>query len=147
MLELNTYTIIARCPETAHLGIAVATAVPAVGSVCPYTRAGVGAVSTQSWINPYLAISVLGHIEAGLDAEAALAEAIAADDGRAVRQVGAVDASGRAAAWSGAECTPWYGQHIGNGVVILGNMLAGPETLAVMVSHSRQAPGPRSMSA
>ena len=72
MLELNTFTIIARCPETAHLGIAVATAVPAVGSICPYTRAGVGAVSTQSWINPYLAIGILGHIEAGLDAEAAL---------------------------------------------------------------------------
>ena len=66
-----------------------------------------------------------------------MAEAIAADDGRDVRQVGAVDASGRAAAWTGAECTPWHGQHIGDGVVILGNMLAGPETLAAMVDVIR----------
>jgi uncharacterized Ntn-hydrolase superfamily protein len=134
MLELNTFTIIARCPDTAHLGIAVATAVPAVGGVCPYARARIGAVSTQSWINPYLATAVLAHIEAGLDADAALAKAIAGDDARDVRQVGVVDASGRAAAWSGSSCTPWYGQHIGDGVVILGNMLAGPETLGAMVT-------------
>ena len=141
MLELNTFTIVARCPETANLGIAVATAVPAVGSVCPYTRAGVGAVSTQSWVNPYLAIGILAHLEAGLDADAALAEAIAADDGRDARQVGAVDALGRAAAWSGAQCTPWYGQHIGDAVVILGNMLAGPETLAAMVTSFEASAG------
>ncbi len=84
MLELNTFTIIALCPGTGHLGIAVATAVPAVGAICPFTRAGIGAVSTQSWVNPYLAIGVLDNIAAGMDAEAALAEAIAGDDAREV---------------------------------------------------------------
>lgn len=132
MPELNTFTIIARCPETGHLGIAVATAVPAVGAICPYTRAGVGAVSTQSWINPYLATAILASIQSGLDAETALTQAMAVDGARDVRQVGVVDASGRAAAWTGASCTQWHGQHIGDGFVALGNMLTGPETISAM---------------
>jgi uncharacterized Ntn-hydrolase superfamily protein len=134
MPELNTFTIVARCPDTGHLGIAVATAVPAVGSICPYTRAGVGAVSTQSWINPYLAVSVLDRLAAGLDADAALAAAIADDDARDVRQVGVVDTSGRTAVWTGAACTPWFGHHAGDGFAAFGNMLAGPETTEAMAN-------------
>jgi uncharacterized Ntn-hydrolase superfamily protein len=134
MLELNTFSIVARCPETGHLGVAVATAVPAVGSTCPHTKAGVGAVSTQSWINPYLAIDVLAAIESGLDAEAALADVIGRDAARDVRQIGVVDSSGTASAWSGSSCTPWYGQHVGAGFAVQGNMLIGPETIEAMVA-------------
>ena len=47
-----TFSIVAHCPRTGMLGVAVATAVPAVGSMCPYVETGVGAVSTQSWVNP-----------------------------------------------------------------------------------------------
>ena len=46
-----TFSLVARCPKTGQLGIAVATA---VGGLCPYVRAGVGAVTTQSWVNPSL---------------------------------------------------------------------------------------------
>ena len=54
-----TYSIVAHCPRTGMLGVAVATAVPAVGAMCPYAKTGIGAVSTQSWVNPYLAIDAL----------------------------------------------------------------------------------------
>ena len=56
MLELNTFSIAARCERTGMLGVAVSTAVPGVGGVCPFVAAGVSAVSTQSWVNPYLGI-------------------------------------------------------------------------------------------
>jgi uncharacterized Ntn-hydrolase superfamily protein len=141
MPELNTFTIIARCHGTGHFGIAVATAVPAVGSICPYTKAGVGAVSTQSWVNPYLATEILAAIQSGQDAEAALTQAMAEDEARDVRQVGVVDASGRAAAWTGASCTQWHGQHIGDGFVALGNMLTGPETIAAMAEAFEASEG------
>ncbi|WP_029355026.1 DUF1028 domain-containing protein [Bosea sp. 117] len=134
MLKLNTFSIVARCPRTGNLGVAVATAVPAVGATCPHTRAGVGAASTQSWINPYLAMDVLDAIASGLDAETALARIIACDPAKEVRQIGVVDASGIAAAWSGDQCTPWYGQHVGPGYAVQGNMLTGPETLEAMVA-------------
>jgi uncharacterized Ntn-hydrolase superfamily protein len=134
MREFNTFSIVARCGRTGHLGVAVATAVPAVGAVCPYVRSGVGAVSTQSWVNPYLAIDVLDAIAAGAAAQEALDQVIAADDGRALRQIGVVDAAGRAAAWSGAACTQWYGQVVGDGFAVQGNMLTGAETIDAMVA-------------
>ncbi|HYZ61817.1 MAG TPA: DUF1028 domain-containing protein, partial [Acetobacteraceae bacterium] len=97
-MYLATFSIVARCPRTGMLGVAVSTAVPAVGAICPHIKPGVGAVSTQAWVNPYLAIATLERIGAGLDAQAALQAALASDDASAVRQVGVVDAAGRSAA-------------------------------------------------
>ena len=139
MREFNTFSVVARCPRTGLLGVAVATAVPAVGSTCPFTRAGVGAVSTQSWINPYLAIAVLDLIEKGANAKEALRTAIDADDGRSLRQIGVVDHDGQAAAWSGADCTAWFGQETGDGFAVQGNMLTGPDTIAAMVRAFRDS--------
>ena len=108
--EANTFSIIARCPRTGQLGVAVASAVPAVGSMCPFVRSGVGAVSTQSWVNPYLALTALAELEKGAGATAALSTALAGDEAGALRQFGLVDGSGASAAHTGTECTPWAGQ-------------------------------------
>jgi len=134
MCEFNTFSIVARCRRTERLGVAVATAVPAVGAVCPYIRSGIGVGSTQSWMNPYLAFDVLQAMATGATAQEALDEVIAADDGRALRQIGVVDAAGRAAAWSGADCTTWFGQVVDDGFAVQGNMLIGAETIDAMVS-------------
>jgi len=133
MPELNTFSIVARCPRTAMLGVAVSTAVPAVGSLCPYVLPGVGAVSTQSWVNPYLAIEALDLMRGGLPAAEALDRVLARDDAADLRQVGIVDARGRASAWTGSQCTPWCGHRIGDGFAVQGNMLVGEETLTAMV--------------
>lgn len=133
-MYLATFSIVARCPRTSMLGVAVSTAVPAVGAICPRIEPGVGAVSTQAWVNPYLAVSALEQMAAGLDAEQALAAALADDDARTVRQVGVVDAKGLAASWSGPECTPWFGHRIGPGVAIQGNMLTGADVLDAMMA-------------
>jgi uncharacterized Ntn-hydrolase superfamily protein len=132
MSEANTFSIIARCPRTGQLGVAVATAVPAVGSMCPYIQSGVGAVSTQSWVNPYLALTALAELEKGAGADAALQSALADDEARSFRQFGLVDAKGESAVHTGAECTPWAGQVLAPGVAIIGNMLTGPEVLDAM---------------
>jgi uncharacterized Ntn-hydrolase superfamily protein len=49
-----TFSIVARCPQTGDLGVAVSTAIPAVGAINPFARARVGAIATQGWSNPYL---------------------------------------------------------------------------------------------
>jgi uncharacterized Ntn-hydrolase superfamily protein len=131
-VELNTFSIAARCAETGRLGVAVASAVPAVGGLCPYLRAGAGAVSTQSWVNPYLALSALGALAGGAAAPDALRAALDADEGRDLRQIGIVDAAGRAAAWTGAGCTGWRGHRTGPDYAIQGNMLVGEAVLAAM---------------
>jgi uncharacterized Ntn-hydrolase superfamily protein len=129
MLELNTFSISARCGRTGMLGVAVATAVPAVGGICPFVESAVGAISTQSWVNPYLGIDGLALLRNGASAPAALDILIANDPGRDVRQLGIVDAQGRSSAWSGAQCTPWFGHRTGPGYAVQGNMLTGPEVI------------------
>ena len=133
MTELNTFSIAARCPRTGQLGIAVASAVPAVGGICPYLRAGIGAVTTQSWVNPYLAARILDGLAGGQSPDAALAAALATDDRPDLRQLGLVDARGTGAAWTGAGCTQQAGHRTGAGYAVQGNMLAGPGVIDAMV--------------
>lgn len=132
MLRLSTFSIAARCPRTGMLGVAVSTAVPGVGGICPFVRAGVGAVSTQSWVNPYLGIDGVELMAAGAGAQAALDKLIADDPGRDVRQVGLVDKDGASASWSGEQCTPWFGHLTGADYAIQGNMLVGEPTIQAM---------------
>lgn len=132
-----TFSIVARCPRSGQLGVAVATAVPAVGSMCPFARAGVGAVSTQSWVNPYLAIHALRLMQEGVSAPAALDRVMRDDDGRELRQVGVVDAHGRSAAWSGKSCTDYFGQIVEPGFAAQGNMLVSAATIENMAAAFR----------
>lgn len=131
-MQVNTFSIAARCPRTGMLGVAVSTAVPAVGGLCPHVRAGVGAVVTQAWVNPYLGFGSIAALESGAEAAQALERVLDGDKSRDVRQLGIVDAKGRSASWSGKNCTPWYGHRIGPGYAIQGNMLTGSEVLAAM---------------
>lgn len=132
MLEVNTFSVSARCARTGMLGVAVSTAVPAVGGICPFVEAGVGAISTQSWVNPYLGIDGLKLLREGKSADQALRQLLDEDPGRDVRQVGIVDAKGRSASWSGTACTAWFGHLTGPGYAIQGNMLVGEATLRAM---------------
>jgi uncharacterized Ntn-hydrolase superfamily protein len=132
MLELNTFSIAARCARTGMLGVAVSTAVPGVGGICPFIRPGVGAVSTQSWVNPYLGIDGVAALSEGLSARQALKKIIDADPGRAVRQVGLVDAKGGSASWTGKDCVPWCGHITGKNFAVQGNMLVGEATVKAM---------------
>jgi uncharacterized Ntn-hydrolase superfamily protein len=132
MLEVNTFSVSARCSRTGMLGVAVSTAVPGVGGICPFVEPGVGAISTQSWVNPYLGIDGLKLLRNGAAAEEALRRLLQDDPGRDVRQVGIVDNQGRSASWSGPACTSWFGHLTGPDYAIQGNMLVGEATIAAM---------------
>jgi uncharacterized Ntn-hydrolase superfamily protein len=112
-MQLNTFSIVARCRRTGMLGVVVSTAIPAVGGLCPHILPGVGAASTQAWVNPYLAVDALARLQARDSAATAMQAALDRDDARDVRQFGLVSASGEAVRWSGRGCTPWFGHHTG----------------------------------
>lgn len=132
MIELNTFSVAARCARTGMLGVAVSTAVPAVGGICPFVGPGVGAIATQSWVNPYLGIDGLKLLEEGLSAQQVLDKLIGDDPGREVRQLGIVDAKGNAAAFTGEDCVDWAGHITGDGFTVQGNMLIGAATIEKM---------------
>jgi uncharacterized Ntn-hydrolase superfamily protein len=134
MLEVNTFSISARCARTGMLGVAVSTAVPGVGGICPFVRPALGAISTQSWVNPYLGIDGLTLLEQGKSAQETLDTLIQGDPGRDVRQLGVVDAKGGSAAWSGPQCTQWFGHLTGPDFSVQGNMLVGSRTIEAMAA-------------
>src|SRR5690625_180646 len=127
-----TFSITARCAETNQLGIAISTRLPAVGALCPYAKARCGAISTQSFINPYIGINGLVYLEEGLGAEAVLEKVLAEDPDPEKRQVAIVDADGRSAAFTGEECDGWHGHLTGEDYAVAGNMLVGEETIIEM---------------
>jgi uncharacterized Ntn-hydrolase superfamily protein len=125
-----TWSIVTHDPATGTFAVAVATCAFAVGASCPFVRAGVGAVSTQSMTNRYLGPAILDGLARGLDPAAAIEGALAGDAGSGLRQVHAVDRHGRAAAWTGRNCVEWCGSVTGDGVSVAGNMLAGEAVIA-----------------
>jgi uncharacterized Ntn-hydrolase superfamily protein len=127
-----TFSIAARCPRSGMLGVATSSKALAAGALVPYCRAGVGAIASQSFVNPYLGIDGLTLLEQGLPAERALERLIAEDEGRDLRQLAIVDAEGRTAAYTGARCIPWSGHVQGPAYVCLGNILAGEGVVEAM---------------
>lgn len=125
-----TWSIVAHDPETGAFAVAVTTCAFAVGASCPFVRAGVGAVSTQSFTNRYLGPAILDGMARGLAPADAIEGALAGDRGRDIRQVHAVDRHGRVAAWTGRNCVEWCGAQDAPHVGVAGNMLAGEEVAA-----------------
>ncbi len=118
-----TFSIVARCPRNGMLGVATASKSLASGSLVPYCKAGVGAIASQSFVNPYLGVDGLVLLEQGLPAERVLERLLQGDAGRDIRQAGVVDRDGRTAAHTGEQCIRWAGHVTGGGYVCLGNII------------------------
>jgi uncharacterized Ntn-hydrolase superfamily protein len=109
----GTYSIVALDPETGELGAAVQSHWFSVGSLCTWARPGVGAVATQSVVEPAHGPNALDRIEAGDSAPEALRAILDADPLAAVRQVGIVDARGNVAVATGPDCIAHAGDATG----------------------------------
>lgn len=127
-----TYSIVARDPDSGLLGVAVQSAMFAVGATVPWARAGVGAVATQAMAEPAYGPRCLHALQAGADAQAALDAAVAADEAALIRQVGVVAADGSAAAMTGEWCIDHAGYIVGDGFAVQANMMASPEVWPAM---------------
>lgn len=136
-----TFSIAARCPRTGMLGVATSSKALAAGALVPYCKAAVGAIASQSFVNPYLGIDGLQLLEQGLPAERAIERLINADPGRELRQVAIVDKNGRVAAHTGARCIPWAGHVSGAGYVCLGNILVSERVIQEMAKAFERSIG------
>ena len=99
---VNTFSIVARDPATGQMGVAVQSHWFAVGQVVPWAEAGVGAVATQSFVDPSYGKLGLDHLRAGKSAPDVLRALLGGDAACEVRQVGVVDANGNVATFTGA---------------------------------------------
>lgn len=129
---VHTYSIVARDPKTGELGVAVQSHWFSVGALVPWAESGVGAVATQSFVDPSYGKLGLELMRVGRSAPEALAGLLAADSGKDVRQVGMVDAQGRVAAHTGSKCVGFAGDQQGKDYTVQANMMASPEVWPAM---------------
>ena len=128
-----TYSIVARDPANGELGVAVASRWFAVGNVVPWVEPGVGAVATQSFTEIDHGPNGLRLMRAGRSAAEALAAVLAEDPGAPVRQVGMVDATGHAAAHTGAACVRFASHLTADDVAVQANMMERATVPAAML--------------
>jgi uncharacterized Ntn-hydrolase superfamily protein len=134
-----TFSIVAFDSGTEELGVAVQSKFLAVGSIVPWARAGVGAVATQAMANFDYGPRGLELMSRGKTAEETVEALISADDEREHRQVGVVDARGRAATFTGSECFEWAGGVTGESYAAQGNILVGQETVEALAKTFESA--------
>lgn len=118
-----TYSIVARDSTTGQMGVAVQSHWFSVGAIVPWAEPGVGAVATQSFVDPRygpLGLELMTH---GRSAEEALQALVSTDDGRAVRQVAMVDANGTIAAHTGDNAIAAAGHQTGDQYSVQANLM------------------------
>jgi uncharacterized Ntn-hydrolase superfamily protein len=125
-----TWSIVAKDPATGQFAVAVTTCAFAVGARVPHGCGGIGAVATQSFVNPFIGIDGLRLLAEGRSADDALAIVVAADPGASNRQAHLIDRDGRTAVFTGSDCVDWCGSEAAANVSVAGNMLSGPDVVA-----------------
>lgn len=125
-----TWSIVARDPQTGHLGVAVASRFFAVGAAVPHIRGRVGAIATQAFVSPLYGTDGLALLAEGRSPEEIISLLTTRDDGCQQRQLHLIDRAGRNAAFTGSKCVEWAGHIVNENVSVAGNMLAGPQVIA-----------------
>ncbi len=136
-----TYSIVARDSTTGQLGVAVQSHWFSVGSVVPFAEPGVGAVATQSFVDPRYGPLGLELMRYGRTAEEALDALVTTDSGRAVRQVAMVDANGNVAAHTGEDAVQEAGHHVGAQYSVQANMMENDTVWPAMAEAYESADG------
>lgn len=136
-----TYSICACDLPAGQWGVATQSKFLAVGSVVPWAAPHVGAVATQSYANPRYGPHGLDLLREGRTAAEVVERLTAADDDRALRQLGVVDGAGRAATFTGAECHPWAGGRTGECYAAQGNILVSGATVDALAETFERSKG------
>lgn len=158
---VHTFSIVARDPETGQMGVAVQSHWFSVGQVVPWAEAGVGAIATQSFVDPTYGKLGLELLRAGKGAPETLRALLSSDASCEVRQVGVIDASGNVATFTGAkdiiaaggiagsatssnniQCGSFGGTlHVGKDFAVQANLMANDKVWPAMAKAYAEAKG------
>jgi uncharacterized Ntn-hydrolase superfamily protein len=137
-----TFSIVAADPEAGEVGAATESKFLAVGAVVTWAKGEVGAVATQSFAEVTFGPRGLELLASGFSPQAALDRLLEFDEKREGRQVGIVDAAGRAASFTGSDCFEHAASLVGEGFACQGNILASAEVVPAIAEGFEQASGP-----
>lgn len=138
---VHTFSIIARDPATGEFGAAVQSHWFAVGTLCLWVEAGIGAVATQAMVDPGYGKLGLELMRAGKSAPGALMGLLAADEARESRQVAMIDAMGLAMAHTGGKTISAAGHHVGSDYSVQANMMLNDRVWPAMAEAFEKQTG------
>jgi uncharacterized Ntn-hydrolase superfamily protein len=138
---VHTFSIVARDPLTGELGVAVQSHWFSVGSIVPWAEAGVGAVATQSFVDPNYGKLGLELMRTGKSGPEALKSLLAGDEGREVRQVAMIDAQGRVDAWTGKNDIAAAGHFVGKDFSVQANLMLNDKVWPAMAQAFQNTKG------
>src|SRR5262249_12628842 len=127
-----TFSIAGRCARTGAFGLSISTSNIAVGSRCPFARAGIGAVLTQHRTDPRLGPRGIGLLQSGCSAREAIDALVASTPHIGWRQLAAIDGRGRTATYAGDRITSIHNEVEGKDCVAIGNIIANTEVPVAM---------------
>jgi uncharacterized Ntn-hydrolase superfamily protein len=137
----STFSIAGWDAANGDVGVAVQSKFFGVGAVVPWAAAGVGAVATQSYANTTYGPDGLELLRSGSSPEEVVERLTSKDPEKEHRQLGLVDARGRAATFTGKRCIPWAGGRTGAGYAAQGNILVSEATVAAMAKAFEETQG------
>jgi len=129
-----TYSIVAFDPDSGQMGVAVQSHWFSVGALVIWAEAGIGAIATQSFVEPSYGPLGLQLLRAGKDARESLSALLSVDPHAAVRQVAMVDAQGAVAVHTGEKCIAQAGHRQGPNYSCQANMMENNTVWAAMAT-------------
>ncbi|MEI4196347.1 DUF1028 domain-containing protein [Roseovarius sp. E0-M6] len=135
-----TFSIIGRCARTGAFGAAITTSDLAVGNRCVRLAHGKGAMLSQHRTDSRLGDFGLSLLQKGEAAQDVLARVCASTEHIDWRQIGVLDARGRAAAYHGRRMYSIYAHSAGQNCLALGNILDNDDVPARMSAAFDAAP-------
>jgi uncharacterized Ntn-hydrolase superfamily protein len=158
MVRRGTYSIVARDPDSGELGAAVQSHWFSVGSLVTWARPGVGAVATQSIVEPAYGPRLLdalaggmgpgdgvaspGTLRGGAAPAEALRAVLAGDQAAMFRQVAVLGVDGPPATHTGSGCIAYAGHAVGDDFSVQANMMASADVWPAMAEAFTHATGP-----
>ena len=126
---------------TGEIGAAVQSHWFNVGAIVTWAEPGVGAVATQSFVNPAYGPRGLYLMRTGTPAPEALAALLRADPDSQVRQVAMIDAAGAVAAHTGSNDIPAAGHTTGRWFSAQANLMRNANVWPAMARAFQETPG------
>ncbi len=137
----HTYSIVAYDPTTGDMGAAVQSHWFSVGTTVIWGEAGVGAIATQSFVNPAFGPEGLALLKSGKSVQDVVKMLTDADEGRAFRQLGIVDNKGNTAAYTGEKCIEAAGHLVGKNYAVQANMMLNDKVWSAMAQAYEASAG------
>ena len=138
---VHTFSIVARDAATGELGVAVQSHWFSVGPIVAWAEAGVGAVATQSFVDPSYGKNGLDMMRAGKSAPDTLQELLKKDEARDVRQVAMIDSQGRVDAWTGKNDIQAAGHIVGKNFSVQANLMLNDKVWPAMAQAFESSKG------